>query len=149
MRRKKKGSIKRAKLRFLVDHDASATAETLTQVGWRAYLVNPNATDDENVDQALQKGLSLITMDTDLRRHGLPQIPFVVKLSSTAQHSASSASAQIYQLQQLIQVGEITPALHQLVTMSPTLAKVHTISKEGVRDIRSIPIRAIHKGRAK
>ncbi len=128
------------KLKLLVDHDASGTAGAITSMGWKAYPANPRATDQENVKEATQKGLSILSMDTDYQRFGLREIPFTVILQGGAQQSMSTATAQIQQLHRLIRIGEISPAVHQRVTVTTVEAKVETLAGNAPA-LRRIPLR--------
>src|SRR5207249_5065804 len=82
------------------------------------------ATDHEIARMALRKCLSILSMDMDYARFSLREIPFTVILSGGAQQSMSTATAQLQQLHRLIRVGEISPTVHQRVTISGTEAKV-------------------------
>jgi hypothetical protein len=113
-------------------------------MGWRTYDVSEWATDAENVDRAMKGGLSILTMDGDYKHFPLLHLPFTVVLGSLAQQSTSSATAQIQHLHQLIRLGEITPTIHQRVTMTAEDARVEVWARD-VTSSRRISAKRVRK----
>src|SRR5689334_20807585 len=83
------------KPRFLIDHDASGTAGAVRDLGWVAYPANPYASDSENVQVAVQRELSILSMDGHFNRFSLQTLPFTLILGGNAQQSLSTASDQL------------------------------------------------------
>jgi hypothetical protein len=133
---KRPSASNRRKLKFLLDRDASGTAGAIASMGWRSFAVTPQATEPENARQAIQRGLSILSMDADFAQLSLRALPFTVILGGNAQQSMTTATAQIQHLHRLIRVGEIQPTLHQRVTINSEDAKVELWDGNSIKSRR-------------